>query len=127
MKEMSPIENVYLKDFGINVAPYLTYAQIQQIANAVLKQKTWAERQQNIDMLLLYHATDIDKKEFEDHSHNDFLQSGVIKAVKDSIVNLDQLIEAINFGESFQQILIRLVEKIGTNAFVGGARGTKNL
>ena len=127
MKEVALVDKIYIAEFDIYVNPYLTYAQIQQITNAVLKQKTWAARQQNIDMLLLYHATNLDKSIIESHSHDYFLQSGIIDTVKKQIINLNQLMESLDYSESFQQILIRLVEKLGTQNFLGKENGKKTL
>ena len=56
-------ETTYLEKYGVTVNRYLTYAQIQQIAEATMKFHTWAERQQNIDMLILIHATDMTVEE----------------------------------------------------------------
>ena len=53
MKDFKEMESIELKDFGVRVNPYLTYAQVQAIANSVYTLKSWAEREQNIDMLLL--------------------------------------------------------------------------
>lgn len=47
-------ETTHLEKYDVTVNRYLTYAQIQQIAEATMKFHTWAERQQNIDMLILF-------------------------------------------------------------------------
>ena len=117
MKEIKIENQVEIHDFGIKVNPYITYDQIQQIVNAIIKFDTWAERQQNIDMLVLYHATDIGKDGIEGHTHDEWLKSGVIDAVKENIKNYDSIKEAIEYTESTQralaQILKRLPEMIG--------------
>ena len=48
MKDFKEMESIELKDFGIRVNPYLTYAQVQAIANSVYTLKSWAEREQNL-------------------------------------------------------------------------------
>ena len=52
--------------YDIDIRQYLTYAQIQQIVNAVemasKEDDSWSARQTNIDMLVLIHATDIGKE-----------------------------------------------------------------
>ena len=68
-------------DFAVN--RYLTYAQIQQIVNAVEKAAQtddgWATRETNIDMLVLYHATNLGKEKLEEIGHETLLQSSCPK------------------------------------------------
>lgn len=112
MKEIKCENKVELLDFGIKVNPYLTYGQIQQIVNAVIKFDTWAERQQNIDMLVLYHATDIGKEEIESYTHDEWLQSGIIDAVKNNIKNYSKIKEAIEYTESTKRALAQIIKRL---------------
>ena len=59
MKKLTVPENIYLEKFDVNVKPYLSYAEIQAISKAVNNFDSWAEREVNLDMLLLHFATDI--------------------------------------------------------------------
>ena len=118
MKEIKGNQTVYLEDYDITVNKYLTYAQIQQIANAVVassaddSEDTWANRQTNIDMLMLYHATDITKEELEKVGHDDLLTSGLIQAVREQIKNYYEIFEAINYIEDNQRAIGKMLKSL---------------
>ena len=118
MKEIKGNQTVYLEDYGITVNKYLTYAQIQQIANAVVaasvndSDDTWANRQTNIDMLMLYHATDIGKEKLEEIGHDNLLTSGLIEAVRYRIENLYDINEAIDYIENNQRAINKLLKSL---------------
>ena len=112
MKEIKAKENIYLEDFDVYVNQYLTYAQIQQIVNAVIKFDTWSERYQNMDMLILYHTTNINKEELEKYDVDILKQSGLIDAVKNNIVNLNELNEAIEYTTSIQRALSQILKQM---------------
>ena len=118
MKEIKGNKTVYLEHYGVMVNYYLTYAQIQQIANAVVAssaddlEDTWANRQTNIDMLMLYHATDIAKEELEKVGHDDLLTSGLIQAVREQIKNYYEIFEAINYIEDNQRAIGKLLKSL---------------
>ena len=101
-------------DFAVN--RYLTYAQIQQIVNAVEKaaqtDDSWATRETNIDMLVLYHATNLGKEKLEEIGHKTLLQSGLIDNVKAQIVNYHQLKEALDFTESLPRAVYKLISQL---------------
>ena len=118
MKEIKGNQTVYLEDYDITVNKYLTYAQIQQIANAVVaasmndSDDTWANRQTNIDMLMLYHATDIGKEKLEEIGHDDLLTSGLIEAVRYRIENLYNVDEAIDYIENNQRAINKMLKSL---------------
>ena len=118
MKEIKGNQTVYLEHYGVMVNYYLTYAQIQQIANAVVassaddSEDTWANRQTNIDMLMLYHATDIAKEELEKVGHDDLLTSGLIQAVREQIKNYYEIFEAINYIEDNQRAIGKILKSL---------------
>ena len=118
MKEIKGNQTVYLEDYDITVNKYLTYAQVQQIANAVVgssaddSEDTWANRQTSIDMLMLYHATDITKEELEKVGHDDLLTSGLIQAVREQIKNYYEIFEAINYIEDNQRAVGKLLKSL---------------
>lgn len=118
MKEIKGNQTVYLEDYDITVNKYLTYAQIQQIANAVVAASandaddTWANRETNIDMLVLYHATDIGKEKLEEIGHDDLLTSGLIEAVRCCIENLYNVDEAIDYIENNQRAINKLLKSL---------------
>lgn len=118
MKEIKGNQTSYLEDYDITVNKYLTYAQIQQIANAVVTASandaddTWANRQTNIDMLMLYHATDIGKEKLEEIGHDTLLTSGLIEAVRYRIENLYNVDEAIDYIENNQRAINKMLKSL---------------
>ena len=118
MKEIKGNQTVYLEDYDVTVNKYLTYAQIQQIANAVVAASandaddTWANRETNIDMLVLYHATDISKEKLEEIGHDNLLTSGLIEAVRCCIENLYNVDEAIDYIENNQRAIGKLLKSL---------------
>lgn len=112
MKEIKKENKLYLNDYDINVSPYLTYAEIQTIANKVKSLDSWAEREETIDMYVLYFATDIGKVNIDNYNHDAWLKSGVIDAVKSYIKNLEQITEAIKYEESPMRILMQISKEM---------------
>ena len=112
MKEIKKENKLYLNDYDINVSPYLTYAEIQTIANKVKALDSWAEREETIDMYVLYFSTDIGKVNIDNYNHDTWLKSGVIDAVKSYIKNLEQITEAIKYEESPMRILMQISKEM---------------
>lgn len=113
MKEnVKAFESVELADYGIHVNRYLTYSQIQSIVDGLKKLNTWAERQQSIDMCILYFATDLKKEEIENHDHDYWLKTGIIEAVNDRIENIYQLNEAIEYEESLKKAIVQISREL---------------
>ena len=118
MKEIKGNQTVYLEDYDVTVNKYLTYAQIQQIANAVVAASandaddTWANRETSIDMLMLYHATDIGKEKLEEIGHDALLTSGLIEAVRCCIENLYNVDEAIDYIENNQRAINKMLKSL---------------
>lgn len=112
MKRLGKIGAVNLDEYNVKVNPYLTYAQIQQIVDAVKNFTVWAEREQNIDMLILYHATNIGKEKLEEYGHDMLLQSGLIDAVKENIHNLDDVWTALDYTTSIQRSLVQIINEL---------------
>ena len=118
MKGIKGNQTIYLEDYDITVNKYLTYAQIQQIANAVVAASandaddTWANRETNIDMLVLYHATDIGKEKLEEIGHDALLTSGLIDAVKYRIENIYSVNDAIDYIENNQRAINKLLKSL---------------
>ena len=118
MKEIKGNQTSYLEDYDVTVNKYLTYEQIQQIANAVVaasandSDDTWANRQTNIDMLMLYHATDIGKEKLEEIGHDTLLTSGLIEAVRYRIENLYNVDDAIDYIENNQRAINKMLKSL---------------
>lgn len=115
MKELKEIKTYKLEDFDVAVNRYLTYAQIQAIANAVEQFDTWSEREQNIDMLVLANATDISDEELMNYSHDLLLSSGLIDEVKFHVVNLYEIYHAIQYKTSNEHIIKEISNALKDN------------
>nr|DAG15858.1 MAG TPA: hypothetical protein [Caudoviricetes sp.] len=113
MKELIADKKVYLEGYDVSVSTYLTYAQIQQIANATAQLDTWAERQQNIDMLVLLHATDIETETLMNTDADIFLTSGLVRKVRGIIRNYNDIYEAIKYTESTQNTIKNFIKVLG--------------
>lgn len=115
MKEIKA-EVVYSQKYDININRYLTYAQIQQIVNAVEATSegddSWSARQTNIDMLVLFHVTDIGKEKLEEIGHEALLACGLIDEVNNTVVNLCQIYEAIGFTESMARVGFKFISQL---------------
>lgn len=112
MKEIKIQETIQLEDYGVTVNPYLTYAQIQQIVDGVKTMDNWAERQINIDVGILYHATDMGKEKIEEIGHDVLLKSGLIDEVKARVKNVGQIYKAIEYTESTQRALAQIIKQL---------------
>lgn len=110
MKELKAAEQVYLEQYGVHVNRYLTLAQIQQIVNAIKLFDTWAEREQNKNMLVLYHATDIGKEALEASDYDLLQSSGLIDSVLDCVVNFYDIDKALDWTESTQRALAQIIK-----------------
>ena len=110
MKEIKALAPVYIEKFDIHVNPYLTYDQIQQIISAVIKMENWSERQQNIDIGVLYHTTDLTKEQIEEIGHDKLLQSGLIDAVLMRVSNVNKIYEGVEYTESTPRALAQIIK-----------------
>ena len=112
MKEIKEFTDEYVEDYGIHIKSYLTYSEIQAIANAAIKFDTWAERNENIDILLIHFATDMDDKDIEELGHDKLLKSGLINIVKATVMNYNEIDEAITFTESPMRLLTKIAKEM---------------
>ena len=110
MKELKAAERVYLEQYDVHVNRYLTLAQIQQIVNAIKVFDTWAEREQNKNMLVLYHVTDIGKEALESSDYDLLQSSGLIDSVLDCVMNFYDIDKALDWTESTQRGLAQIIK-----------------
>lgn len=106
------MDKTHLEEYGVDVKRYLSYAEIQSIADGCVELQTWAERQQNLDMLVLHFAADIPVEELEKNGHDYYLQSGMIDAVSACVVNIFEIDTAIKFAESPIRLLSQLAKEM---------------
>lgn len=112
MKNIKELDKEYIEEYDIHVNRYLTYSQIQAIANSVKNLESWAERKQNIDMLLLAFATDIPREELENHTHDYWLNTGIISEIYAIVNNVYYIDEAIRYEEAPMHIVMKLAKEI---------------
>ena len=114
MKQLEKAKDIYLKEYEVNVHPYLNLAQVELIVKGVcsLDNNDFAERKMNEDILLLFHATDITMEEIEATPYEDFVESGLIDAVKSKVKNIHLIKEGLEYAESFARSLAILSPKI---------------
>ena len=112
MKKLKVKEDVYLGEYDVHVHPVLTYAEIQSIVDVVKKYDTWAERQLNLNMLLLFYTTDIGQEKIEELDTDLLYQSGLIDAVKAEVVNYWKINEALQYTESTQRALAQILKQL---------------
>lgn len=112
MKEIKEFTDEYVEDYGVHIKLYLTYSEIQAIANAAIKFDTWAERNENIDILLIHFATDMDDKDIEELGHDKLLKSGMIDIVKANVINFCEIDTAIAFAESPMRLLTKIAKEM---------------
>lgn len=112
MKEIAVKEPVHLDNYDIDVQPYLTSGQIQSIATAVSQFDDWKDREQAVDMMLLYYVTNMGKEKIEEVGHDKLLCSGLIDEVKINVLNFWQIYKAVDYTESFNRMLIQLSKKM---------------
>ena len=112
MKEIKEFTDEYVEDYGVHIKSYLTYSEIQAMANAATKFETWAERNGNSEILLIHFATDMDDKDIEELGHDKLLKSGLIDIVKDNVMNFYEIDAAIAFAESPMRLLTKIAKEM---------------
>lgn len=112
MKELKELSSIYLKNFDVEVHPYLSLSQIQKIINEVLLVNNFEERESIIDYLILCYCTNIEQKQIDELGADIFIQSGLMDEIKNSIVNFDKLIEGIKYHESTGKALRMIAKNI---------------
>ena len=95
MKEIKEFTDEYVEDYGVHIKSYLTYSEIQAIANAATKFDTWAERNENIDILLIHFATDMEDKDIEELGHDKLLKSGLITKIAKEMPEFSKRVDEV--------------------------------
>lgn len=114
MKELKKPERVYIEEFDIYVKPRLSDAEIQQIANNVIKFKTWAEREKTMNLMMFIYAAEIADKEDEVNALDYDLMNecGVFSSIWHNIQNAYSVVDAIDFSESTLLALSQIAENL---------------
>ena len=113
MKELQKPERIYIEKFDIYVKPRLSDAEIQQIANNVIKFKTWAERERTMNLMMFIYATEIsDEDEINALDYDLMNECGVFNTVWSTIQNAYSILDAIEFSESILLALSQIAENL---------------
>ena len=113
MKELQKPERIYIEKFDIYVKPRLSDAEIQQIANNVIKFKTWAERERTMNLMMFIYATEIsDEDEINALDYDLMNECGVFSAVWSTVHNASSILDAIEFSESILLALSQIAENL---------------
>lgn len=113
MKELQKPERIYIEKFDIYVKPRLSDAEIQQIANNVIKFKTWAEREKTMNLMMFIYATEIsDEDEINALDYDLMNECGVFNTVWNTIHNAYSILDAIEFSESTLLALSQIAENL---------------
>lgn len=114
MKELQKLERIYIEEFDIYVKPRLSDAEIQQIANNVIKFKTWAERERTMNLMMFVYATEMGDKPDEVNALDYDLMNecGVFSAVWHNLKNAYSIVDAIDFSESTLLALSQIAENL---------------
>lgn len=113
MKELQKPERIYIEEFDIYVKPRLSDAEIQQIANNVIKFKTWAERERTMNLMMFIYATEIsDEDEINALDYDLMNECGVFNTVWNTIHNAYSILDAIEFSESILLALSQIAENL---------------
>lgn len=113
MKELQKPERIYIEEFDIYVKPRLSDAEIQQIANNVIKFKTWAERERTMNLMIFIYATEIsDEDEINALDYDLMNECGVFNTVWNTIHNAYSILDAIEFSESTLLALSQIAENL---------------
>lgn len=113
MKELQKPERIYIEEFDIYVKQRLSDAEIQQIANNVIKFKTWAERERTMNLMMFIYATEIsDEDEINALDYDLMNECGVFNTVWNTIHNAYSILDAIEFSESTLLALSQIAENL---------------
>ena len=113
MKELQKPERIYIEEFDIYVKPRLSDAEIQQIANNVIKFKTWAERERTMNLMMFIYATEMsDEDEINALDYDLMNECGVFSAVWSTVHNAYSILDAIEFSESILLALSQIAENL---------------
>lgn len=105
------------KETGIRYFTYITPEEIQTVINMNRSLETWVERKYNTDMVggLLF-LTNIDGDTINEHTYDEWKNSGVIDKVKQTCENWNELIEAIAEDESIVNAITRVANSVISEA-----------
>lgn len=111
MKELKE-EFVHVDEYEIDVKKYLGYDEIQKIIETTLVRDNFADREKNIDMLLLHYAAGIPIEQLEKADPDVYLKSGLVDCVKGINENWYKINRGIEHYTSTTRLLGALITEI---------------
>lgn len=110
MKELKPIDKVYLEELDLHVRRYLTLAEIQNIINNIMEFDTWAEREKTKNLMIFLYATDFgqDEEKVNSIDYDLYAQNGAFKAVNAIVENINLVDEGLKYSESTMRALYQI-------------------
>lgn len=105
--------NVYLERFEVNVRPYLSMAEIELIAQAMMKGKNYAEEIALRDALLIQLCTDISEEDAKDYEY--IVKSGLMENIIMSINNVYYIQEFVDHARSVSVAMVKFLETLTKN------------
>ena len=110
MKELKPIENVYIEELDLYVKKYLTLAQIENIAQNVAQFETWAEREKTKNLMTFIYAAGIEEDDEKANAidYDLYQENGVFEKVNAVIANSNLIDKAIEYTCSTIRALYQL-------------------
>lgn len=103
---------INLENYDINVKQYLTYAQIQKIIETTMKYQTWAERESNIDFMVLCYTTDLTPEKIDEIGFDNLVTSGLVEDVIRHVSNYYDIMQGLNYHESVGKALTELSKNL---------------
>lgn len=105
--------NVYLERFEVNVRPYLSMAEIELIAQAMMKGKNYAEEIALRDALLIQLCTDISEEDAKDYEY--IVKSGLMENIIMSINNVYYIQEFVDHARNVSVATVKFLETLTKN------------
>lgn len=114
MKELKPIDKVYLEDYDLYVKKYLTLAEIQNIVDNIMQFDTWAEREKTKNLMIFIYATGIGQNEdkVNEIDYELYVENGVFTAVRHAVENTHLIESALRYSESTMRALYQIVDHL---------------
>lgn len=103
----------YLSRYDVTVHNYLTMAQVELIAESMMKGKNFAEEIVIRDKLLIQLATNISEEEAQDYDY--IVEIGLMNDIVECILNIDYIEEYIRQKRNVSVAMIAFLETVSKN------------
>lgn len=107
MKELKAPENVKIKEFDIEVRPYLLSQDIMDIGESMLKFDNRVEQDLCLMVGVFERCTDIPKEALDENPLDLFINSGLWAKVRDVVIGINDIRVYVNHKEDFYKTMAR--------------------